>query len=82
MLRAGGGGDAAKASAVIGGGDVVSPEQAAEAILAGVEQDRFLILTHPDMAELAVRKAQDPDRWIRGMAKLWTRAQALLRGTS
>ena len=80
MLRAGAGGDADKASAAIGGGDVVSPEQAAETILRGVEEDRFLILTHPDMAELVVRKAQDTDRWIRGMAKLWGRAQALLRG--
>ncbi|HUH79702.1 MAG TPA: SDR family oxidoreductase [Solirubrobacteraceae bacterium] len=78
MLRAGGGGDAAKASAVIGGGEVLAPEQAAERILDGVEQDRFLILTHPEMHEYAVGKAQDPERWIRGMSRLWTRAQALL----
>ena len=78
MLRAGGEGDAAKASAVIGGGEVLPPEDAAERILEGVEQDRFLILTHPEMHEFAVGKAQDPDRWIRGMSRLWTRAQALL----
>jgi NAD(P)-dependent dehydrogenase (short-subunit alcohol dehydrogenase family) len=79
MLRAGAGGDAAKASAVIGGGDVLAPEPAAERILEGVREDRFLILTHPEMQEFVVRKAQDPDRWIRGMAKLWSRAQTLLR---
>jgi NAD(P)-dependent dehydrogenase (short-subunit alcohol dehydrogenase family) len=78
MLRAGAGGDAAKASAVIGGGDVLAPEQAAERILEGLKQDSFLILTHPEMHEFVVGKAQDPQRWIRGMTKLWSRAQSLL----
>jgi NAD(P)-dependent dehydrogenase (short-subunit alcohol dehydrogenase family) len=78
MLRAGAGGDAAKASAVIGGGDVLSPEQAVERILAGVAEDRFLILTHPEMHEYVVGKAQDPERWIRGMTRQFSRAQALL----
>jgi NAD(P)-dependent dehydrogenase (short-subunit alcohol dehydrogenase family) len=78
MLRAGAGGDASKASALIGGGDVLAPEQAAERILEGVEQDRFLILTHPEMREFVIGKAEDPDRWIRGMSRLWSRAQALL----
>ena len=78
MLRAGAGGDAAKASAVIGGGDVLAPDQAAERILGGLQQDLFLILTHPEMHEFVVGKAQDPERWIRGMTKLWSRAQALL----
>lgn len=78
MLRAGGGGDAAKASAVIGGGDVLAPEQAAERILEGLEEDLFLILTHPEMHAFVVGKAEDPQRWIRGMTKLWARAQALL----
>src|ERR1700730_15035080 len=78
MLRAGAEGDAAKASAVIGGGDVLAPEQAAERILDGLRQDLFLILTHPEMHAFVVGKAQDPQRWIRGMTKLWSRAQALL----
>jgi NAD(P)-dependent dehydrogenase (short-subunit alcohol dehydrogenase family) len=78
MLRAGAGGDAAKASAVIGGGEVIAPQQAAVRILDAVGQDRFLILTHPDMQQFAIGKAQEPDRWIRGMTKLWSRAQALL----
>jgi NAD(P)-dependent dehydrogenase (short-subunit alcohol dehydrogenase family) len=78
MLRAGAGGDAAKASAVIGGGDVLSSEQAAARILEGLQHDLFLILTHPEMQEFVVGKAQDPQRWIRGMTRLWARAQALL----
>jgi hypothetical protein len=30
------------------------------------------------MQEFVVGKAQDPQRWIRGMTKLWARAQSLL----
>lgn len=78
MLRAGGDGDADKAAAIIGGGAVLGPEDAAERILEGVEEDRFLILTHPEMHEYIVGKAQEPERWIRGMSRLWARAQALL----
>lgn len=78
MLRSGAGGDAAKASAAIGGGDVLDPDEAAQRILQQVTEDRFLILTHPEMQEFVVGKAQDPDRWIRGMTKLWARTQALL----
>jgi NAD(P)-dependent dehydrogenase (short-subunit alcohol dehydrogenase family) len=78
MLRAGAGGDASKASAVIGGGDVLAPDEAAERILTAIEQDTFLILTHPEMHKFVVGKAEDPQRWVRGMTKLWARAQALL----
>jgi NAD(P)-dependent dehydrogenase (short-subunit alcohol dehydrogenase family) len=78
MLRAGAGGDAATANAVIGGGGVLTAEQAAERVLDDLRDDRFLILTHPEMQEFVVGKAQDPQRWIRGMTKLWARAQSLL----
>jgi hypothetical protein len=30
------------------------------------------------MHEFIVGKAQEPERWIRGMSRLWVRAQALL----
>jgi NAD(P)-dependent dehydrogenase (short-subunit alcohol dehydrogenase family) len=78
MLRAGGGGDADRASAVIGGGDVLAPSAAAARILDQLAEDRFLILTHPEMHEFVVGKAENPERWIRGMARLWRRALALL----
>lgn len=78
MLRAGAGGDAAKASAIIGGGDVMTPADAARRILDGVAEDRFLILTHPEMQQFAVVKANDPERWIGGMSRLFSAAQALL----
>jgi NAD(P)-dependent dehydrogenase (short-subunit alcohol dehydrogenase family) len=79
MLRGPAGGDAAKAAAGIGGGEVLTPDTAAARIVAAVAEDRFLILTHPEMQELVVRKAEDPDRWIRGMRRLWARTQELLK---
>lgn len=79
MLRAGGGGDAGKASAVIGGGDVLAPAAAAVRILDQLAEDRFLILTHPEMREFVVGKAENPERWIRGMTRLWQRALTLLQ---
>ncbi len=78
MLRAGAGGDAAKASAVIGGGDVLAPEAAADRILDQLADGSLLDPDPPDMRDFAVGKAQDPERWIRGMTRLWSRAQALL----
>lgn len=78
MLRAGAGGDAAKAAAVIGGGEVLDPDEAAARVIAGVTADNFLIFTHPDLQRYVVRKSEDPDRWITGMRRLWARAQELL----
>jgi NAD(P)-dependent dehydrogenase (short-subunit alcohol dehydrogenase family) len=78
MLRGSASGNASKAAAGIGGGEVMPPDEAASRILAAVAEDRFLILTHPDMHQLVVQKADQPDRWIRGMQRLWARTQALL----
>ena len=80
MLRGGADGDAAKAAAAIGGGDVMSPDAAAARVLDELAEDRFLIYTHPHMQEFVVGKAQEPDRWIRGMGKLQARAASLLGG--
>jgi NAD(P)-dependent dehydrogenase (short-subunit alcohol dehydrogenase family) len=78
MLRGSAGGDPRRAAAGIGGGEPMPPDEAASRILAAVADDRFLILTHPDMHRLVVRKAEEPDRWINGMQRLWARSQELL----
>jgi NAD(P)-dependent dehydrogenase (short-subunit alcohol dehydrogenase family) len=80
MLVASTGGDAEKAAQAIGGGAVLRPDEAAARIVAGTIEDRFLILTHPEMHDLVVRKAGDPERWIRGMRRMWARTQELRRG--
>jgi NAD(P)-dependent dehydrogenase (short-subunit alcohol dehydrogenase family) len=50
--------------------DVLEPADVAEAIIAGVRDERFLILPHPAVAEYVARKAADPERWLRGMRRL------------
>ena len=78
MLRGSASGQATRAAAGIGGGQVLVPDEAASRILAAVAEDRFLILTHPEMHQHVLRKADDADRWIRGMQRLWARSQELL----
>jgi NAD(P)-dependent dehydrogenase (short-subunit alcohol dehydrogenase family) len=47
----------------------LEPEQVAEAVVAGLEEERFLILPHPEVGEFFRRKADDYDRWLRGMIR-------------
>jgi NAD(P)-dependent dehydrogenase (short-subunit alcohol dehydrogenase family) len=49
---------------------VLTVEQAATAIADGIEQGRFLILTHPEVLGYFQRKASDYDRWLSGMRRL------------
>jgi NAD(P)-dependent dehydrogenase (short-subunit alcohol dehydrogenase family) len=48
----------------------LSPEDVATAVVEGLRDERFLILPHPEVAEYARRRAEDHDRWIRGMRRL------------
>jgi len=48
----------------------LEPDQVAEAVIKGLEAEHFLILPHPEVAEYFRRKANDYDRWIRGMRRL------------
>lgn len=52
------------------GATAQSAEQVAECVLEALGSDRFLILPHPDVADFAVRRAGDPDRWLSGMNRL------------
>jgi NAD(P)-dependent dehydrogenase (short-subunit alcohol dehydrogenase family) len=48
----------------------LEPEEVAEAVAGGLEEERFLILPHPEVAEYLRRKATDYDRWLRGMRRM------------
>jgi len=48
----------------------LEPEQVAGAVIAGLAEERFLILPHPEVAEYFRRKTDDYDRWLRGMRRL------------
>jgi NAD(P)-dependent dehydrogenase (short-subunit alcohol dehydrogenase family) len=49
---------------------LLSVEQAATAIVDGLEREPFLILTHPEVLTYFQRKAADYDRWVGGMRRL------------
>ena len=52
------------------GDGVLTPAEIADAVIAGLDAERFLILPHPEVATYIRRKAEDPDRWLAGMARL------------
>lgn len=58
---------------VFGGADmdgILSPAEVAEAIVAGVARDQFMIAPHPEVIGYFQHKSADYDRWIGGMRKL------------
>ena len=60
-------------SAVLAAGGMIEPEEVAEAVVLGLAEERFLILPHPEVAEYMQHLAADPERWIKGMRKMWSR---------
>lgn len=55
-----------------GGNDVdgiLSPDAVAECIVTGIDERKFLILPHSQVATYFQRKANDHDRWISGMQR-------------
>jgi NAD(P)-dependent dehydrogenase (short-subunit alcohol dehydrogenase family) len=52
---------------------VLTSEQVAEAVLEAVGSEQFLILPHPDVATYERRRADDRERWLRGMRRMQAR---------
>jgi NAD(P)-dependent dehydrogenase (short-subunit alcohol dehydrogenase family) len=50
--------------------NALEPEAVAEIVVQGLHDERFLILPHPEVAEYFHRKADDYDRWLKGMQRL------------
>jgi len=48
----------------------VSVEEVAQAVVAGLDAEEFLILPHAEVRDFFQRKATDYERWIRGMRRL------------
>jgi NAD(P)-dependent dehydrogenase (short-subunit alcohol dehydrogenase family) len=63
-----------QAAAVAG---ILSPDRVADAVVAGIRDERFLILPHPAVATYEQRRAADRDRWLAGMRRL---SAALMSG--
>jgi NAD(P)-dependent dehydrogenase (short-subunit alcohol dehydrogenase family) len=67
--------DAAGAAALTAGG-LIEPEDVADAVVKGIDEERFLILPHENVVEFMARKGSDPERWIKGMRRLVREARA------
>lgn len=48
----------------------VEPDQVAQDLMTAMEQDRFLVLPHPEVGQMYANRAADPDRWLAGMRKM------------
>ena len=58
------------AQAVAASGEIVGVEHVADCVVAGLRDERFLILPHPEVGTYYAQKAADPDRWLAGMRRL------------
>ncbi len=50
---------------------VLTAEQVAADVLETMRAEKFLVLPHPEVAKYFLNKAQDYDRWLGGMQKLY-----------
>jgi NAD(P)-dependent dehydrogenase (short-subunit alcohol dehydrogenase family) len=48
----------------------LTPQEVADCVWEGLQDDRFLILPHPQVADFYRYRAADTDGWLRGMRKL------------
>ena len=59
----------------------VDPDDVARDLLAAMEDGRFFVLPHPEVAEMYAHRAADPDRWLAGMRKMAAALPAVTMGT-
>lgn len=45
-------------------GPIIEPDEVAEETLRGLADERFMILPHPEVADLYAKKASDPEAWL------------------
>ena len=48
----------------------IEPSVVADATVAAIEAEQFLVLPHPEVAKFFQNKANDYERWLRGLRKL------------
>jgi hypothetical protein len=44
-------------------------------VVQTLRDERFHVLPYPEVADYIKRKADDPDRWLKGMRRLKARAE-------
>ncbi len=56
-------------------GAVLEPEDVADAVVAAIDREQFLILPHPEVLTFFQRKGMDYERWLAGMRRLQARTE-------
>jgi hypothetical protein len=51
----------------------LEPEQVADTVFHALQDDRFLILPHPEVADYYAFRATNTDGWLAGMRKIQRR---------
>jgi NAD(P)-dependent dehydrogenase (short-subunit alcohol dehydrogenase family) len=59
---------------------MLEPEDVADAVVAGLAAERFLILPHPEVADHVRHKGEDVERWLGGMRRLQAKIASALGG--
>jgi NAD(P)-dependent dehydrogenase (short-subunit alcohol dehydrogenase family) len=57
-------------ASIAASGPVIEAAEVADAVVAGLDAERFLILPHAEVKTFFERKASDYDRWLQGMRRL------------
>jgi len=59
-----------------GGTDgIIEASELADVVVQALRDERFHVLPHPEVGDYIKRKADDPDRWLKGMRRLKARAE-------
>ncbi|MEM7339505.1 MAG: SDR family oxidoreductase [Actinomycetota bacterium] len=53
---------------------IIEPDELAAVVVEAIREERFHVLPHPEVGEYIKRKADDPDRWLKGMRRLRARS--------
>ena len=53
---------------------IIEPDALADVVVEAMREERFHVLPHPEVGEYIKRKADDPDRWLKGMRRLRARS--------
>lgn len=56
-------------------GNIIEPEQVADAVVEAIRQNKFLVLPHPEVHDYEKMKVEDRDRWLAGMRRLLARVK-------
>jgi len=62
--------DAGPLQALLSRDSALEPEQVADAAFAAIEEGRFLVLPHPEVAGYYAARATDTEKWLGGMRRL------------